>query len=74
MQVKKILTNAGTHGFNQLGLNMLISRLGREYVKDSSAAALGRYTDELNNFVTKFAPVMKNDMELIRKLEGGKAC
>jgi hypothetical protein len=67
-QVQKILAHTGKHGFSQLGFNMLISRLTRQYTNDSSETAVSGYADEMNSFVTKFAAVMKRDIEVINKL------
>lgn len=67
MQAKKILTQTG-HGFTQLGLNMLIGRLSRQYAQDPSGDALNKCTGEINSFVSKFASIMGQDMAIINRL------
>lgn len=67
VQAKTMLTKTGL-GFTQLGLNMLIGRLSRQYAQDSSGDALNKYTGEINNFVSKYEAILGKDMALIKSL------
>jgi len=67
-QVKKILTGDAYCKFTQLSINMLISRLGKIYKEEPSAATLARCTKEINDFMSKYAAIMKHDYALISQV------
>jgi len=72
-QAGMLLRQAGQYKFSQLGFNMLIGRLARQYSKNSSDAALDAYTKELNDFLTKYATAMSADAKMIAELKNGGA-
>jgi len=70
-QARLLLEQSDQYKFSQLGFNMLIGRLARQYSKNSTEAALNAYVKELNDFLAKYAHMMNADKKIIAKLEGG---
>jgi len=61
----------GNHQFSQLGFSMLLTRLKSVYSNDSSKESLETATTEINTFLEKFKGIMKKDIGIISKLQGG---
>jgi len=67
-QTQKILSGAVQCKFNQLGFNMLISRMERAYRSDSTSTVLAQCTQEINNFLAKYEKIMGKDYALIAQI------
>ena len=65
-QTEKLLK--GNQPFTQLGFNMLLTRLRTQYRKDSSQSVVQKGMNEINQFLSKFATIMKADYETILSL------
>jgi len=51
-----------------LGLNLLISRLQRRYSTNPSQTELDSCVKEIKAFLERYASIMKNDIEAMKKL------
>lgn len=65
-QAEKIFK--GNPTFSQLGFSMMITRLKTNYNKNPSPAAVHSFTEEINEFLAKFQPIMNKDYEIIKQL------
>lgn len=68
---KRLIKNEVKYQSNNLGLNLLITRLQRRYTINQTAAELDRCLQEMNAFFTKYSAIMKNDIERLKKLQEG---
>ena len=66
-QVKKVLEESTERKFTQFGFSLLITRLTWTYKNNSTHAVLQECTREINAFLAKYKPIMKNDYELFVK-------
>ena len=55
----------GEQAFKQLGFSMLLARLRKLYMQDSSQPNLQKCADEINAFFDKFKVIMSTDYEAI---------
>jgi len=67
IQVKNVLDGKTERKFTQFGFSLLITRLTWTYKNNSTDAVLQECTKEINSFLKKYEPVMKNDYELFVK-------
>jgi len=65
-QAEKLLK--GSHAFSQLGFSMMLARLKTKYAKDSTPAMLNEISADINDFLSKFAPIMQEDYKIIEAL------
>jgi len=63
-QVKKVLEGNTERKFSQFGFSLLITRLTWTYKNNPTASVLQECTKEINAFLLKYEPIMKNDYEL----------
>ena len=66
-QVKNVLEGTTERKFTQFGFSLLITRLMWTYKNNSTDAVLKECTKEINTFLAKYKPIMKNDYELFIK-------
>ena len=66
-QVKNVLEGNAERKFTQFGFSLLITRLMWTYKNNSTTAVLQECAKEINAFLTKYKPIMKNDYELFVK-------
>ena len=66
-QVKKVLGGSVERKFAQFGFSLLITRLTWAYRDNPTSAVLQECTKEVNSFLSKYEPIMKNDYELFVK-------
>ena len=66
-QVKNVLEGSTERKFTQFGFSLLITRLTWAYKNNSTNAVLQECTREINAFLAKYNPIMKNDYELFVK-------
>jgi len=64
VQVKKVLEGSSERKFTQFAFSLLITRLTWAYKNNSKDSVLQECTKEINNFLYKYEPIMKNDYEL----------
>jgi len=64
MQVKNVLEGSAERKFSQFGFSLLITRLTWSYKNNSTNSVLQECTKEVNTFLSKYEPIMKNDYEL----------
>ncbi|MCL2498419.1 MAG: hypothetical protein FWF06_07390 [Symbiobacteriaceae bacterium] len=67
-QVKKLLSDNVPRKFKQLGFSLMITRLKGLYKNNPSPVTLQRSTQEINNFLKKFAAIMQDDTDTIAQL------
>jgi hypothetical protein len=67
VQVKNVLEGNIERKFTQFGFSLLITRLTWTYKNNSTAAVLQECTKEINTFLSKYEPIMKNDYGLFVK-------
>ena len=61
VQVKNVLEGSAERKFTQFGFSLLITRLTWTYKNNSTDSVLQECTKEINSFLSKYAPIMKND-------------
>jgi len=66
-QVKNVLDGNIERKFSQFGFSLLITRLTWTYKNNSTTSVLQECTKEINSFLLKYEPIMKNDYELFIK-------
>lgn len=69
-QTEKLLLE--NHSFSQLGFSMMLTRLKGIYAANPSPVVLETSMNEINMFLDKFKGVLKNDYNLILKIQGGQ--
>lgn len=65
-QVQRILTKG--HIFKHVSFALFITVLRGKYLKDSSKAALQKYTSDVNAFIAKNRHVMQDDIKELQKI------
>ena len=63
-QVKAVLEGSAERKFTQFGFSLLITRLTWAYKNSTTNAVLQECTKEINAFLAKYEPIMKNDYNL----------
>ena len=65
-QTEKLLR--GSQPFSQLGFNMMLTRLRKQYSRDPSQSVVQNSMGEINQFLEKFVAIMGADYAIITKL------
>jgi len=65
---EKLIKKQAKYESNLLGLNLLISRLQRQYSANQTPEELERCIGEMKAFFDKFNAILKSDIEALRSL------
>lgn len=65
---KKLIKKDANYQSDNLGLNLLISRVQRKYSVNQTEAELQSCVDELKAFFAKYPRIVVNDVEKLSKL------
>jgi len=61
--VKNVLEGSAERKFTQFGFSLLVTRLTWSYKNNPTSAVLQECTKEINSFLSKYEPIMKNDYD-----------
>lgn len=65
---EKLIKNEVSYKSENLGLNLLISRVQKKYLSKPTSQELESCLEELRVFFDKYQRIMVNDIETLRKL------
>lgn len=68
---RKLIENQVKYQSDNLGLNLLISRLQRKYSTNRTEAELDNCLQEMKAYLSKYNTIMQPDIEKLKKLQGG---
>ncbi len=67
-KLEALIKKQAKYESKNLALNLLISRLQRQYSLNQSPEQLSRCVQEMKMFFEKYASIMKNDIEELKKI------